>query len=201
MRNMPPRENRMPASRTGGLNPYFDQPTRSVKEIESEMVSIVNMQKALDNSIRELTTASAINQVERTVVDAVLYIKSFLSLSAGYAIMKTEQAVKIMSNNGYRATVIKNSSDFISVTARKETISKSLNAGIRNLRQIYVLKTTGAAVRKAMKELGNTSEISLYLDSLANSGTGTIEKLYAINDALSEEYNQLAKKRAELLRL
>ncbi len=66
-------------------------------------------------SISDLTFASAIHQVVNKALEAVLHIGAFMSLSAGYSIMKSAEAVGIMSKNGFRATVIKNSSDFIVV--------------------------------------------------------------------------------------
>lgn len=191
----------MPSSRVGGFNSYFDQPSKNIKEIESQMMSIISMQQELAKAISNLTAASAINQTERTIVDAVLYIKTFISLSTGWAIMKAEQAVGIMSKNGFRTTVIKNSSDFISVTARRATINRGVSEAISNFRQFASLKGAGIAVRNAIGKVANSSELSLYLDSLANSGTGTIDKLYAINNALNKEYDELALERQKLLRM
>ena len=188
----------MPSSRTGGFNSYFDQPRKDVKEIESQMISIISMQQELAKAISNLTAASAINQTERTVVDAILYIKTFVSLSTGWAIMKTEQAVGIMSKNGFRATVIKNSSDFVSVTARRVTINRGVNEAIKSFGQIIALKNTEALARKTINNVANSSELSLYWDSLASSGKGTIDKLYAINNALNKEYNELALERQKL---
>jgi hypothetical protein len=170
-----------------------------IHQIEIQLINIQDMQIQLSKSITDLTTASAIHQIASTVVNGVLYIRAFLSLSAGYTLMKTKEAVTIVTENGYRGTAIKNFSDFASAEAKRAAVKASLVEARSNFYQAIGNGSLNALASKMLNDLANASELSLFLDALG-SGKGTLEQLYQINDTLDREYNNLCKERYELMR-
>lgn len=162
---------------------------KKLKTTEVGMVSILTMQESLAKGISDLTTVSALHQVARKIIDAFFFCDAFFTCITKATITITEEVV---TKSGFRLTA------FSTIISKRLFIKHASREAIKELSKNGCAKIRDAVAKQALNNLANSSQIALCLDAF-NSGKGTLEQLYKINDELNRKYDELAKQHKVLL--